>query len=74
MEKADRVLVISPGNVLLSIGPDREIFLTLRGLAEEAGLMPGTDVAIRLTTVEAHRLADVLKRKADEAETGLPRA
>lgn len=74
MKKAQRVLVITPEGIGFSIGPDREIFLTLVGLAEAAGLTPGTDVAIRMTSTEARRMADVLKRKADEAETGLPRA
>jgi hypothetical protein len=70
----ERVYVITPNNIDFGISPDREIFLTLRGLAEEVGFAPGTVVAIRATSAEARRLADVLKRMADEAEVGLPRA
>ncbi|HPI56692.1 MAG TPA: hypothetical protein PKV94_07750 [Syntrophales bacterium] len=74
MRKAEKVLVYSAKGVNFMIGPGREIYLQFAGLAEEAGLTPGMDVVIRMTAAEARHVADVLKRKADEAETGLPRA
>jgi hypothetical protein len=70
MKNTERVLVITPEGIGFWFGPDREIYLTLAGVAEEAGLPPGSAVAIRVTSAEACHLADLLRRAADEAKTG----
>lgn len=38
------------------------------------GLAPGLNIGMRMSPSEARSLAQVLVRKADEAEDGLPRA
>jgi hypothetical protein len=73
MEK-QKYYTITPTNIEFGISSDREIILKLHGLAEEVGFAPEIGVAIRATSSEARHLADVLKRMADEAEAGLPRA
>lgn len=70
---SDRILVISPENLGLAVGPHRDVVIRLHGLEKEAGLVPGLAVAIAMSPTEARRLAQALCNTAALAEEGLPR-
>ena len=70
----ERFLVITPENLELAVGPNREVIVRLRGLEKEAGLSPDLGVMLGLSTVEARQFAAAQNRTADNAEAGLPRA
>jgi len=69
----ERFIVITPDNLELAIGPNREVIVRLRGLEKEAGLTPGIGVMIGLSSTEASQFAEALHRTANKAEEGLPR-
>lgn len=53
---------------------DRDVAVHLDIPDNQLGMAPNTGLALRMTPTEARRLAQSLRRKADEAEAGLPRA
>ncbi len=68
-----RYLVITPNNLAFSVlTPDRDVAVHLDLDPKHTGML--IDVVIRMTPTEARRIAEVLTRKAGEAEAGLPRA
>ena len=69
-----RLLFLPPDRLGVLITPHRTIGLRLDYDREDTGLAPGVTLAVELTPNEARHLAEVLQRKADEAEAGLPRA
>jgi hypothetical protein len=69
-----RYLVITRENIGVAvIDPERAVAIHLDLDRKETGLL-GIEVMIRMSATEARRIAQVLIRKADEAEAGLPRA
>lgn len=69
----ERWLFLSPEGLTFGISPKRNVAIKLDYPREDTGLAPGLHLAIELTPAEARSVADVLTRKANEAETGLPR-
>jgi hypothetical protein len=74
--KTTRWLIISASGYSVVTGPDleRDVAVHLHIPDNQLGLAPGVGLALRLSPNEARRLAETLRRKADEAEAGLPRA
>jgi ethanolamine utilization microcompartment shell protein EutS len=68
---ADAPLILTPKELGFSIvNPDRDVLVHLDfGQWEQ---YVGRPIAIRMTPLEARRIAQTLARKADEAEAGLP--
>ena len=73
-ETPQRVLIFTPDQLAIAIGPNREVLVHLEGFERAAGLTPGLWVMIRMSAAEARQFAQSLFRMADEAEEGLPRA
>jgi hypothetical protein len=74
---AKRWLFISASGFSVVTDPqsgDRDVSVHLDIPDNQLGMAPNTGLALRMTPTEARRLADALRRKADEAEAGLPRA
>jgi hypothetical protein len=71
-----RWLMISASGFSVVTGPDlgRNVAIHLHIPDNQLGMAPGVGLALRLSPTEARRFADVLRKKADEAEVGLPRA
>jgi hypothetical protein len=61
----ERVLYLSPEEIQVSINERRNVGVLFP--------YPGIHLALELTPMEARRLADTLRKKADEAEAGVPR-
>lgn len=69
-------LIISAKGFSVTTDPDgsRSVLVHLHIPDNQLGLAPGLGLALRMTATESRRFADVLRRKADAAEVGLPRA
>jgi hypothetical protein len=75
MEKIEKWVTITPQDVAVGVlKPDRSVAVQLRIHPDHLHLAPAVGVAIRMTPAEARRIGNLLSRKADEAEVGLPRA
>ena len=74
--RTTRWLMISASGFSVVTGPDleRDVAVHLHIPDNQLGMAPGIGLALRMTPPEARKFADVLRRKADEAEAGLPRA
>jgi hypothetical protein len=53
---------------------EREVVIHLDIPDNQLGMAPNTGLALRLSPREARQIAEALRKKADEAEVGLPRA
>ena len=74
---AKQWLFISASGVSVVTDPrsgDRDVSVHLDIPDNQLGMAPNTGLALRMSPTEARRFADALRRKADEAEAGLPRA
>lgn len=69
-----KILFMSPQNLAFLITPHQTVGMRLDYPAGELGLAPGVILAMEMTPTEARNVAQMLLRKADEAEAGLPRA
>jgi hypothetical protein len=71
-----RWLMISASGLSVVTGPDlaRDVAIHLHIPENQLGLAPGVGLALRMTPAEARKFADTLRRKANEAEAGLPRS
>jgi hypothetical protein len=65
-----RWLTLTPKSLDLGITPGRTVAMRFHFKGDEIGLAPGIGVAIQMTPAEARRIAQVLARKADQAEAG----
>lgn len=74
MTTPDKYIVVTPEELAVAIGPDRELLIELRIDRSESGLLPNVGLMIGMTPAEARIFAAAIVRKADEAEAGLPRA
>ncbi len=72
MEK--RILFLTFHQIAVLVTPHRNVGLRLDAPSAETGLAPDLVPGIELTPAEARRLANTILRKADEAESGLPRS
>jgi hypothetical protein len=72
-EKPTRWLVISASGLSVEIG-QRDVLVHLQIPDNQLGLAPGLGLALRMTPAETRKFAEALRKKADEAEAGLPRA
>jgi hypothetical protein len=72
--KVETWLTISPYEITLAVIPGRSVAMQLRIHPDHLHLAPRVGVALRMTAAQAREIATKLKRKADEAEEGLPRA
>ncbi len=64
----ERWLVLSPRQLEFGINPKRNVTIRLDYDRTELGLAPGVVLAMEMTPAEARSIANVLARKADEAE------
>lgn len=72
---APKTLVVTPKGFSVSRDKlDPAVIVHLHIDENHLGLAPGVGLAIRMSSVETRRFAEVLARKADEAEEGIPRA
>lgn len=74
---AKRWLFISASGYSVVTDPrsgDRDVAIHLDIPDNQLGMAPNTGLALRMTPTEVRKFAQVLHRKADEAEAGLPRA
>jgi hypothetical protein len=67
-------LVINPEKIVFAVGPEHDVFLQLQYPHERTGLVPGTELAIQMTSAQARAFASTLVRKAREAEAAKLRA
>jgi len=71
----ERWLMITPNQVGVHADQtSRSVVLGLDVSDPQLGLAPGLSLGCRMSPTEARQIAEVLSRKADEAEDGLPRA
>jgi hypothetical protein len=71
----ERWLMITPKQVGVQADQtNRSVVMGLDVSDPQLGLAPGLSVGLRMSPTEARQIAEVLLRKADEAEVGLPRA
>lgn len=69
-----KCLIVTPQEAIVDLGDDHSVLLVLDVSHPELGLAPGLGLALRATPAEARRIAELLVKKANEAEAGLPRA
>jgi hypothetical protein len=71
-----RIMTFSPEHLEFGLTPDQHgrlaVTVRLLGVEEPAGMTPGLGLALALYPSEARGVAQVLIRKADEAEARQP--
>jgi hypothetical protein len=61
-------IILPPEKLIFGVGPEDKVYVQLRYSPDQTGLPPDVELAIALTPNEARAFAEVLSRKADEAE------
>lgn len=74
MVEPEKFYIVTPDQLETAIGPNREILVHLQGFEKHIGMAPGVGVMLQMSAAEARQFGQLLVRKADEAEEGLPRA
>jgi hypothetical protein len=74
--KNTRWLMISASGFSVVTGPDleRDVAVHLHIPDNQLGMAPGVGLALLMNPSDARKFAEILRKKADEAEAGLPRA
>jgi hypothetical protein len=70
----DRYVVFTPSNFLSFAHVDGRVVLELDVSDKDLGIAPGLGLMIAFSPDDARKLADVLRRKADEVEAAQSRA
>jgi hypothetical protein len=65
---SERWLFLNPDKLAFVISPNGNVAIRLDYPRDETGLAPGIVLAMELTPDEARNVAEVLVRKAEEAE------
>jgi hypothetical protein len=66
-------IILPPEKLIFGVGPEDKVYVQLQYSPGQTGLSPDVELAIALTPAEARAFADVLSRKADEAESSAQR-
>jgi hypothetical protein len=66
--KFDKYIVFTPTNFVSLAHADGQVVLELDVSDKELGIAPGLGLMIAMFPPDARKLADVLRKKADEAE------
>lgn len=71
-KEPDRILFIGIKEIDAGVA-NGQVAVRLRGIEDEAGLVPGLGVCIVLSPLEAHQFAEALHKTALQAESESPR-